>query len=142
MIMVTLKTRSRSNLWHAGKGLVIMHLECEYPSVPLMVIDLGTHLSIPLVIMEKLNFDLKFRNEDTVTLSWVCLFIFSKGIHRSDMEALGPVVSKLRVYSGENPLNSTENVFCCSDLNRDQTDLVAVSWVVLQKMIKFLKTQR
>ena len=32
------------------------------------------------------------------------------------------------------PLISTENVYCCFDLDRDQAHLVDICWVVLQWM--------
>ena len=51
MILVNLKTQSRSNLPHTIKDLVIMHLGYKYHSQ--MV-----YLSIPFVIMRKLNFGL------------------------------------------------------------------------------------
>ena len=42
---------------------------------------------------------------------------------------------KLYAYSTENPLISIENVYRCCDLVRGQTDLIDVSWVVLQQYI-------
>ena len=47
---------------------------------------------------------IKSRNEDTVAVFWVCLVVFTRGVHKSVARILGPVVSKLYAYSIENPL--------------------------------------
>ena len=64
-----------------------------------------------------------------------CRLYFTWGAFRSDNGILGPVVSKLNAYSGENLLICAENVFCCCDLDRGKTDLVDVFWVVLHLCI-------
>ena len=66
-----------------------------------------------------------------MTTFWVCLVVFNRGVRRSDMGPLSPMVSKLHAYSVENLLTSTEKVYCCCDLDRGQTDLVGVCWVGL-----------
>ena len=86
---------------------------------------------------------IKSRNENAVTLFYVCLVVFNWGVYRSDMGPLSPVVSKPYAYSDENPLISTENVNCYCDLDRGQTDLGEVCWVGLQQMyLKIFQTQR
>ena len=47
------------------------------------------------------------------------------------MPPLGTVVPKIYPYSGENPLIFIENVYCCCDLDKGQTDLVNVCWLIL-----------
>ena len=75
---------------------------------------------------------IKSRNENAVIFFWIYLVVFTGGVCRSKMGPLGPVVSKLHDYSGENPLFSIENVYCCCDLDKGQTFLVDVCWVGLK----------
>ena len=51
------------------------------------------------------------------------------------MGPLGPVVSKLYDFSGENILICIENINSCCDLDRDQTDPVDVCGVVFNRCI-------
>ena len=61
---------------------------------------------------------MKSRNDDTLTLFWVCLVVFTWGVLRSHMGPLSQVVWKIYAYSGEKLLISIENVyFCCQRSN-------------------------
>ena len=46
----------------------------------------------------------------------------------------GPSGLKLLYYSDENPLISTENVLCCRDLHKGQTNQIGACWVELQQI--------
>ena len=90
---------------------------------------------------------IKSQNDDAVTLFWVCLVVFTRGVHRSDMGFLGPMVSNQCAFSGENPWISIESVYCCCDLERskwcgwcmlDRSSIDVFTWGVHKSDMGFL----
>ena len=59
------------------------------------------YLSVSLVVMETLTWTHTNQHDVTVTIFWVCLVGFTRGVHRSNMGLLSPVVSKLYAHSVE-----------------------------------------
>ena len=91
------------------------------------------YLSIPLTILENLNFNPQIQKWGCSDLIQ-CHIVFTLGLFRSDIVPSDQVVLKLNAYQCEIQLISTENVCCCCDLDWGQTDPVHLCWLVLKLM--------
>ena len=90
MILVTMKTRSRLNLWHAIRGLIIIHLRYKYhvcTSNGYWLMDIWPS---NWFLLEKFNLGPKNPELRTQWPNFWYVFKLSTGV---DMEPLGPVAS-------------------------------------------------